>query len=230
MAEKKENILTLGLSLGIIAAFAAGILAFTNNFTEKAREKTKSEKTNNALRMVLPEFDNNPGDNILIKKLKDREVTFFPAIKNNNLVGIAASTATPEGYGGKLSLMIGMYADGKIRTVIVTENNETPGLGTTVTDRKSEKTIFDIFAENKKKSDIKIPANKVLDSFENRYISSAPWKVKKDGGDIEAITGATISSRAVTDAVNAIAEGFTTYKDEILKNFSSEEKIMEKRN
>lgn len=222
MSEKKDSILTLGFSLGIIAALAAGILAFTNNFTEKAREKAKVEQTNNALKMILPEFDNNPGDNILIKNLKDRDVTFFPAMKNNKLVGIAAGTITTEGYGGKLSLMLGMNPDGKIRTVIVTEHNETPGLGTTVTDRKREKTIFDIFAGGKKNSDIKMPANKVLDSFENHDVSSAPWKVKKDGGNIEAITGATISSRAVTDAVNAIAKEFTEYKDEILKNFSSQ--------
>lgn len=204
----------LGASLGLFCALSASILAFTNNITKTAIEKTIIEKNNKAIKEILSGFDNKPDQDKILIKENGHEIVFYPALKDGKLIGIAAQSTSPKGFGGDLTVMLSMSPQGIVENVIVVKNNETPGLGTVVTDRIRQKTIFDLFSPKKEETS-GLPQNKVLDSFRNLNSDTAPWEIKKDGGGIESITGATISSRAVTDAVNMIAEAFNNHKDEI---------------
>ena len=107
-----------------------------------------------------------------------------------------------------------MNADGSIRTVLVIENNETPGLGSNVCVRKEQKNLKTLF--NSKSQNNKIAPNKILDYYSGKSItSSAEWKVAKDGGDCPYITGATVSSRAVCKAVYHIVSVYSANRDAV---------------
>lgn len=216
---KKDSFAAIGIVLGLTCAIASFILAVTFIRTEKPIRDAKLRATDEALKSVLPGFDNAPANEELKIDCSGQELVFYPAKKNNRLVGVAASAVSTKGYSGNLRVIASMSPDGKIITVIVTEENETPGLGTVVTDRVEQKTIFNLFDHKNRKSG-GLPANPVLDSFHGKDVAGAPWNVKKDGGEIESVTGATISSRAVTDAVNMIAEAYTKNREDILNKFS----------
>jgi electron transport complex protein RnfG len=174
----------------------------------------KIQKTTEALRIVLGEFENKAFEEAITVENDGNNVTFFPAVKGGKLDSFAAISFSSKGYGGKVVVMTQIMLDGRIGTVIVTENNETPGLGTVATNRTKTKSISD-FINGKK--DTALPPNQILDSFRNKNCSSAPWKIKKDGGEIDSITGATISSLAVTEAVNIAAKAFESEKSKILE-------------
>ncbi|MFA7185237.1 MAG: RnfABCDGE type electron transport complex subunit G [Victivallales bacterium] len=225
-----ENILVLGIFLGICGAVAALVLAFFDDITREPIKKMKMQAVNSALEQVLPAFDNSPGDNVFTKN----GVTFYGAKKGGKLVGIAASGCTMKGYSGKIVAMVGLDLDGKVRTVavvdgkklsavLITEQKETPGLGTVVCERKQQKTIVNIF-EKPDKNASALPGNKILDQFAGRKPGKAPWKVSKDGGDFDYMTGATISSRAVVSVVYGIAQTFAANRQEIVKQLSKAKK------
>lgn len=89
----------------------------------------------------------------------------------------------PSGFGGDINMVVGVGTDGTITGVSVINMSETSGLGT----------------------------NAMKDEFRNQYVGgSGPFQVNKDGGTIDAITGATITSRAVTNGVNAALEAVKT--------------------
>ncbi|HOK04144.1 MAG TPA: RnfABCDGE type electron transport complex subunit G [Victivallales bacterium] len=209
---KNSQIILLSIFLAIICSVAAGILAFVYKATEKDVSKMKQEKIAKALKSILGEFDNNPLESVINIEYNGRKFSLYPAKKNGKVFAYAISSTSPKGYGGKLTVMAQIDVSGKIGTVMVTEQNETPGLGTVATDRKRLKTIAELLSG---KRDTSLPPNKVLDSFKGKNCSSAPWKLKKDGGQIDSITGATISSSAILDAMNFAAEAFNSKKSEL---------------
>lgn len=212
---KTTQIIFLSIFLAIICTIATAVLAFTYKGTKEDIKKMKEEKIAKALKVVLGSFDNNPVQTAKTLEYNGRQFTFYPAEKDGKLFAYAVRSISPKGYGGQLSVMIEIGIDGKIGTVIVTENNETPGLGTAATDRKRTKTLADLLSGKKNDS---LPPNPVLDSFRDKDCAAVPWKFKKDGGEIDSITGATISSTAVLDAVNYAAQAFKNKKLELLQN------------
>lgn len=114
------------------------------------------------------------------EKVELNNTTFFVAKREGKVQAIATEGRSPNGYGGNIVLMIGMSADGKLVSYEVIQASETPGLGTKMTSDNFKKPLF----------------GRSLDS---------EWKVKKDGGNVDSITAATISSRAVLECIrNAI--------------------------
>ena len=114
------------------------------------------------------------------------ELEFYPARKNGATVGTAVKTYTNNGFGGKVWLMVGFNPDGTIANYSVLEHKETPGLGSKMDQW---------FTQTGKGSVI------------GKHPGTTGLKVSKDGGDVDAITAATISSRAFLDAVNRAAAG-----------------------
>jgi electron transport complex protein RnfG len=109
-------------------------------------------------------------------------VTFFVAKQEGRFAAAAVEGRSKSGYGGTVALMVGLGADGKLVNYKVIAANETPGLGTKMSSDTFRKPLL----------------GKPLDG---------PWKVRKDGGDVDAITAATISSRAALDCIrDAIAK------------------------
>ncbi len=217
MSEEKTNIALLGGALGLIAAVAAVALTAVYLLTLEPIKNAKIAKTNAALKQVLPIFDNAPGDEIIKIKSKDkREIKFYPAKKDGILIGYAGEGSTEKGFNGNITVLLGLNLDGSIRKVIVTEQKETAGLGTAITDRKREKTILDLFGIGKEIDESKLPKNRILDQFDAKVATDKEWKVDKDNGEIDSITGATVTTRAVTDAIYSVASTYVKNKDKLL--------------
>ena len=103
-----------------------------------------------------------------------------------------------------LTVMVGLELDGSVRTVIVTANTETPGLGTAVTDRKVQKTIADLIQGGEAAEGL--APNKFLDWYAGKKAEAEPWDIVKDVEPINGKTGATITSSAICGAVHAISK------------------------
>lgn len=202
MAAQKINIPKLGIFLGVIAAIAAGLLSFVSVSTEAAIKINLQKKTDAALEQVLPEFDSV--ESMILRSELDWPVRFYTAKMDGETVGYAGEVITPEGFSGDVTVMAGLELDGSIRTVIVTANTETPGLGTAITDRKLQKTIADLFSSGAESTGL--APNVYLDWYGHKKAGSDRWPIVKDGEKINGKTGATITSSAVGGAVHAIGK------------------------
>ncbi len=174
------NMVVVLFSVTLIASAAVG---YVQTLTAGPIEAAKEAKQVNAIRQVIPgEFDNDPNADVWKVQTPDGgELEFYPAKKNGELVGTAVKTYTNNGFGGKIWLMVGFNPDGTISNYSVLEHKETPGLGSKMDTWFVKDGKGDIIGKN--------PGGSGL-------------KVSKDGGDVDAITAATISSRAFLDAVN----------------------------
>ena len=174
------NMVVVLFSVTLIASAAVG---YVQTLTAGPIEAAKEAKQVNAIRQVIPgEFDNDPNADVWKVQTPDGgELEFYPAKKNGELVGTAVKTYTNNGFGGKIWLMVGFNPDGTISNYSVLEHKETPGLGSKMDTWFVKDGKGDIIGKN--------PGRNGL-------------KVSKDGGDVDAITAATISSRAFLDAVN----------------------------
>ncbi len=213
MNAQKINIPKLGIFLGVIAAIAAGLLSFVSASTETAIKVNLQKKTDAALEQVLPAFD--AVDTMILHSEEGWPVRFYMAKKDGALVGYAGEVITPEGFSGDVTVMVGLELDGTIRTVIVTANTETPGLGTAVTDRKVQKTIFDLVKGGQEASGL--APNVYLDWYGSKKAENERWAIIKDGEEINGKTGATITSAAIGGAVYAIGKTCIENLEELSK-------------
>lgn len=211
MSSENVKITPLVLSTGLISCVATALMAWVFVITEAPIAAAQQQKNTAALSQVLPAFDNQPTK----ESVTLNGVTFYAARKNGQITGFAGETISTKGYAGEISVLAGLKPDGTITTVLVTKQSETPGLGTVVAERIREKTISGLIAGKKETG---LPPNKILDQFNGMkaVAGQTPWAVKKDGGDLDAITGATITSRAVGGAVFAIAETFAAQHETLL--------------
>lgn len=171
--------------LSAIAIVSAGVLGFTYSKMEPVIAQAQAEKRAEALRQVLTSFDNDPVEESVTPEEYPR-LTFYPATNDGSPIGTAVDTYTEQGYSGTFRIMVGFDPDLVITGIAVLNHRETPGLG----------------------------ANMTKDRFQSQFEGFDPSEqelaVSKDGGDVDAITAATITSRAVCDAIerayNAIQE------------------------
>lgn len=204
MGAQKINIPMLGAFLGGITAVAAGLLSLVSVSTEAAIKLNLQKKTNAALEQVLPDFDNVPGEeSVVFRSALDWPIKYYRAKKDGKVVGYAGEVVTPEGFSGDVTVMVGLELDGAVRTVIVTANSETPGLGTAVTDRKVQKTIVEILKGAEAAEGL--APNIYLDWYDSKKAGESRWPIIKDGEKINGKTGATITSAAIGGAVHAIS-------------------------
>lgn len=218
--------LVLGIFLALVGAIAALILAMSDNVTREPIKANSRKNMVKALRDVLPPFANQPDEQLVTFESDDKvEVKFYAGKdESGKITGIAAETVSGKGYAGKIKVMTGFFPDGKVRSVLVTEQNETPGLGTVVCQRKNVVKLGDLV--NGKKAEAGLPKNPILDQFSGHSAApddtwKRPWAVKKDGGTVDYMTGATITSRAVTEAVDRAAATLLAQRNEIMRNFSN---------
>lgn len=188
MAKSESTFRNMVLSLTFISLAASACLGFVYEFTKKPIELSILNKKLEAIKQVVPEFNNNPdNESYKLATGEGDSLDVYPAKKDSIIIGYAVNTSTKKGFSGNISLMAGFKPDGTIINITVLEQKETPGLGTKMTE----------------------PLFK--DQFNDKNPSKFLLKVKKDGGQVDAITAATISSRAFCDAVqrgyNAIQKG-----------------------
>lgn len=216
MAAQPINVTKLGIFLGSVAAASAGLLSLANMSTADAIALNRQAKTNAALKQVLPAFDNTPGaETVVLDSAEGWPVRFYIARQAGEVVGYAGEVITPEGFSGNVTVMAGLERDGRIRTVIVTANAETPGLGTSVTDRKLQKTIVDLIKGGAVQEGV-VP-NKYLDWYAGRQAGDDRWEIVKEGEQVNGKTGATITSKAVGGAVHAIGKTAIDHLEQLSK-------------
>lgn len=195
MGKKLEsNFINMVVVLFAVTLIASAAVGYVYTLTAGPIEAAKQTKQVNAIRQVIPgEFNNDPSADVWKMQTPDGgELEFYPAKKSGELVGTAVKTYTNNGFGGKVWLMVGFNPDGTISNYSVLEHKETPGLGSKM----------DLWFTSGGKGNVigKNPGTSGL-------------KVSKDGGDVDAITAATISSRAFLDAVNRAAAGLAGSAD-----------------
>jgi electron transport complex protein RnfG len=178
MAKKESTLRNMVMALTLIAMGASACLGFVYTVTKGPIEMAGLNKKLEAIRQVVPEFSNDPyAEMFRLPTGEGDSLDIFPAKRENEIIGYAVNTYTNDGFSGYIGLMAGFKPDGTIINVTVLTHKETPGLGT----KLSEPDFKDQFLD-------KNPAEFSL-------------KVKNDGGPVDAITAATISSRAFCDAV-----------------------------
>lgn len=191
----KSSLVNMVLSLGIITVAAAALLSWIYTMTEAPIAEANQRNQVEAIQNVAPEFDNDPVAE-MIEVVPEGEATaikVFPARKNGELVGAAVESYSAAGFSGNIRLIYGFDSEGNVNGYAVMEHAETPGLGAKMDEwfRSPEG----------KRSVIG------LNSFE------APLTVSKDGGQVDAITAATITSRAFLDALNRASKAFAQVKN-----------------
>ena len=177
----KSTLVNMVLSLGIITIVAAAALAGVYTLTEEPIAQAKAQKQKDAIGQVLPgiDFNNNPADEAIQVTVDGETVTLFPARKDGELVGTAVESHDNNGFSGLITVMYGFNPEGDITGYAVMQHAETPGLGSKM----------DEWFRDSAHSIVGLKAN------------TANLTVSKDGGDVDAITAATISSRAFLRAL-----------------------------
>ena len=176
-----------------VTAISVALLAYVNELTKGPIAEANAKTLNEALKQVLPEFTNNPvgeSDTIFSEKDGKKVVDFivYPAKKGEEWVGSAVESKA-MGFGGELKVLVGFDAEGKIYNYSLLAHAETPGLGSKAADW---------FKEGNK------------GSIKGMSPGEGELKVSKDGGQVDAITASTITSRAFLKAVNKAYEAYKT--------------------
>ena len=154
-----------------------------------SRPEHFAEFLEEAIKAVAPEFDNKPTEDVYMAVSSDGDsLKIYPAKKGGQVVGGAVESNTKKGFSGEIRVIVGFDMDGKILNYSVLQHAETPGLGAKMQEW--------------------FRADKNKQSVLGRTIPDGGLKVTKDGGDVDAITAATISSRAFLDAVNRAYSAF----------------------
>ncbi|MBV6644891.1 MAG: RnfABCDGE type electron transport complex subunit G [Cyclobacteriaceae bacterium] len=212
-SQKESSLLQMVLTLAVVTGVSAISLGFVFEWTKIPIEQAQQEKQLRAIRSVAGIYDNNPLEesyslhksgsqsrrryrrryrggkpehqNEVVNTLK-----LYPVRKGKQPPKFAIRSVSSKGYSGDIQLMVGVDSLGIVEGIEVLAHRETPGLGSKIKD----------------KSFIKQFIGKSLGSFD--------FRVKQDGGDVDAISGATISSRAFGEAVREACQAFKDQKDE----------------
>lgn len=190
-----------GCQAGILGAFALIVcasVALSTKLTAACIEKAQQEDTQRMLSQVLPGslYDTSPAKEELTLTLDGQPVHLFRARKAGNVSAVALFAET-RGYGGPIKLLLGIDANGVLSGVRVVSHTETPGLGDKIDLTKTQWIL----------------------GFDGKSLEKpgeSHWKVKKDGGDFDSFTGATITPRAVVKGVHESLTLFAKHKSELL--------------
>lgn len=178
MAKKESTLFNMVSSLVVVTLVASAALGYVYELTKGPIEAAKLAKKIRAIDEVVTEYDNSPVEEmykIPVEGSND-SLEVYPAKKGGKLITSAIRTYSPKGYGGNVWLMVGLLPDGSINNITVLDHKETPGLGT------------------------KMNGADFKDQFIGKNPSTFNLKVEKDGGEVDALSGATISSRAFGQA------------------------------
>ena len=172
----KSTLINMVAVLFTITLIASAGVGAVNMITVEPIAAAKAAATEAALGEVLPAFDATETTDL---EIDDMPIKVYTAKQGEEVVGYAVETMTKSGFSGVVKLMVGFLNDGTINNVNVLQQAETPGLGTKMCDE----------------------GNPLLAGVQGKE-ATGTFKVTKDGGEVDALTAATISSRAYLDAVN----------------------------
>ncbi|MCO5724584.1 RnfABCDGE type electron transport complex subunit G [Robiginitalea marina] len=194
--KKKESTLVNMVVVLFAITLAAGLtLGFVNDLTLAPKARARLAKKLSALQHVLPPFDNDPVSGIIrigTPTAKD-SIELYPAFQEGSFAGAAVTGVSEKGYSGLIKIMVGFQPDGRINNIEVLEQKETPGLGT------------------------KMKGEAFLRQFRGKNPETFDMRAKKDGGAVDALAGATITTRAFAEAAQQAYDAFTEHKDTLAK-------------
>lgn len=195
---------TTALALLVFSVVGSALLSGSFLLTRPTIEKSEQREKLVLVAQTLPtgSFDNDlirdamtlPADPLLGLK---RAGSAYPARKTGETRAVVLEAVAPDGYSGEIHLLVGIQADGRIAGVRVTAHKETPGLG----------------------DYIDLARSAWIKKFDGRSLSDPLpelWKVKKDGGQFDYFTGATVTPRAVIKATRKALEYFAAHRAELL--------------
>ncbi len=189
IALNRRQILISGAFLWLFAVVGTTLVEVTEHGSREAIVANEREVLLRNLYALLPanEFDNDIAtDRIEVAASPllgtEQASTVYRARRRGEPVAAIFNSIAPDGYSGRIHLLVGIYVDGSIAGVRVIRHAETPGLGDAIEIRKSP----------------------WIRGFEGRSLENpvlARWAVRRDGGDFDQLTGATITPRAIVEAV-----------------------------
>lgn len=203
MQEMLAAIRRSATGIGVFAIVTAGVVAITQVATQERIAANVAEAQARALYEIVPRsvdpqlhqhsFTLNAPELDL-----DRPQPAWQAIVDGQVQTLILPVVAPDGYSGNIRLLVGIQRDGSVAGVRVLEHKETPGLGDKIEPAKSN----------------------WLESFIGKTTFGAgdtDWAVKKDGGQFDQFTGATITPRAVVNATGRAIQYFRAHRDRLLQ-------------
>jgi electron transport complex protein RnfG len=192
MAKKESTFTNMVLTLFLVTLFASSALALVYEVTRGPIAEARRIKKANAIGAVVQPFDNDPGSELTKLAVDGDTLYFYRARNGDETTGIAVESFTRSGFSGLIRIMVGFKPDGSLIDIAVLEHAETPGLGDKM---------------EKDKSFNKATGESWTTQFQGKDPRSFSLKVKQDNGDVDAITAATITSRAFCEAVQRAYDG-----------------------
>ncbi len=202
MAKKPSTLINMLVALLVIAAVSGGVLGLVYGVTKDTIAQVDQKKNEAAIQSVLPLDKKLTYTPDTLIQITETDTLSFPCtLVYDSITGqfLGAAVKTSEGgFGGKIEMMVGFLADGTIKGTSVLSHSETPGLGANMT-------------------------GKFKDQFVDNNPADFKLKVTKDGGNVDAITAATITSRAFTKAVDKAYQAFMANKAQFMNNAPAKE-------
>ena len=198
-----RNMIISAVLLGLFAITGTFFVSYTHENTIERINKNKRQALLKTLHVLISpkEHDNDIFTDIKQVTNKDllgskKPVNIYRARKNNNPVAVIINSTAPDGYNGNIELLVAIRYNGKLAGVRVVQHKETPGLGDAI-----EETRSDWITKFKHLS---------LTNPEKRG-----WAVKRDGGEFDQFTGATITPRAIVKAVYKTLTYYKKHRDSL---------------
>jgi len=180
MKKLESSLKNMVIVLTGVTVIAGALLGYVNELTKGPIAEANAKALSDAIALVVPGFDNNPAEAPETIELNGATYKIYKATKGGEFIG-AAVESSANGFGGALNVLVGFDKDGNIIDYSLLSHAETPGLGSKAADWFKKGQKGDITGKN--------PGKGVL-------------KVAKEGGDVDAITASTITSKAFLNAVN----------------------------
>jgi len=205
-----RTILVSGLLLGIFATVGTALVGFTHQATLEKIVDNERLAILRKLNQILPadKYDNDLLNTTLEINADDRlgqkkKSTLYIAEQQNKISAIIFPVIAPKGYSGEIKMLVGINIDGTLAGVRIVSHKETPGLGDAMETEKSDWVL----------------------GFNQKSLTNPDeknWKVKRDGGEFDQFTGATITPRAVVQAVHLTLVYFDRHKKELLEQYEKQ--------
>lgn len=200
-------ILISGIILGLFAVVGTGIVGITHSVTKETIQANEELALQRQLNQILPEdqYDNKLVNSTLTLQADNRlgqsEASIvYIAKQQDSISAMIFNVIAPKGYSGEIKMLVGVNMDASLAGVRIVSHKETPGLGDAIETSRS---------------------NWVL-NFNGKSLQQPQernWKVRRDGGDFDQFTGATITPRAVVQAVHLCLVYFDRHKLELIEQY-----------
>jgi Na+-translocating ferredoxin:NAD+ oxidoreductase subunit G len=184
------------VTMTLFTLIAAALLGFVYAQTKPRIDAARREEKGQAFGWILPAFDNRPLDTARCVEPAGAPLgescrkTIYTATRGGTTVGYAVETFTTAGFGPRIDLLVAGTPDGTVTGVYVLAHQETPGLGAKIT-----------VGHTAWKDPGSVEGRPFILQFAGRRLGAFDFRVRKDGGEVDAITASTITSRAVSAAI-----------------------------